>query len=185
VTLFRVIHWDGHSTGRRGAGPLFVPRPHQGAGRHDAPDLYGAWYCTTDPVAAVAERIQSFRGRVLADTDFTRLGQLTLALVTLDLRDSVRLIDLDEPAQLVQRRWRPSMVATRRRTVTQQLARALFEEGVAGFSWWSTLAAEWTNVTLFYERAVGATRVVGPPRPLTTTMPEVQRAAQDLGVRIG
>jgi hypothetical protein len=85
----------------------------------------------------------------------------------------------------VQRRWRPSMVATRRRTVTQQLARALFEEGVAGFSWWSTLAAERTNVTLFYERAVGATRVVGPPRPLTTTMPEVQRAAQDLGVRIG
>ena len=184
MKLFRGIHWDGQSTGRRGAGPLFVPRPHQGAGRHDAPDLYGAWYCTTDPVAAIAERIQPFRGQVLEDADFVRLGNLTLALVTIEVRDSVQLVDLDDPAQLVARTWRPSMVATRRRTVTQQLARALFEEGVAGFSWWSTLAAEWTNVTLFYERVIAATRVLGAPRPLSTAMPEVRRAAQDLGVRI-
>jgi hypothetical protein len=185
VNLFRVIHWDGHSLGKRGAGPLFVPRSHQGAGRHDAPDRYGAWYCTTEPTAAVAERIQAFRGQTVTDGDFARLGNLRLALVAMVLSTSVRLIDLDEPAELTARAWRPSLVATRRRSVTQQMGRTLFDEGAVGFSWWSTLSAEWTNITLFYERAVRYVRIVGAPRPLATSMLEVQRAADDLGVRLG
>jgi hypothetical protein len=185
VEVFRVIHWDGHSLGRTGAGPLFVPRRHQGAGRHDAPDLYGAWYCATHAAAAIAERIQPFRGQTLADEDFQRLGQLTLALVTMELDASVSLVDLDNPAELVKRQWRPSQVATRRRSITQHMARDLYREGADGLSWWSTLAAEWTNVTLFYERAVRHVRVLGRPRPLTVAMAEVQQAAEELGVRIG
>lgn len=185
MNLFRVIHWDGHSLGRRGAGPLFVPRRHQGAGRHDAPDLYGAWYCTTDPVAAIAERIQQFRGQTLADGDFVRLGNLRLALVAMDISATVQLVDLDEPAELSARGWRPSLVATRQRAVTQQQARTIFGEGAVGFSWWSTLCAEWTNITLFHERAAPHVRLVGQPRPLTTRLTEVRQAADDLGVRIG
>ena len=185
MLLYRVIHWDGHSLGRTGVGPLFVPRRHQGAGRHDAPDLYGAWYCTTDPVAAIAERIQPFRGQSVADSDFQRLGNLTIALVGLQLESAVTLIDLDDPGELATRKVRPSQVATRRRSVTQQLARRLFEEGAVGFSWWSTLSADWTNVTLFHERAVGRVTVASPPLPLTIKMPEVQQAADELGVRIG
>lgn len=184
MQLFRVIHWDGRSLGRRGAAPLYVPRPHQGAGRHDAPDLYGAWYCTTQPVAAVAERIQPLRGQTLANADFRRLGHLTLALVSLTLDAAAPLVDLDDPAQLVARRWRPSGVATRQRGVTQQMARHMFHEGASGLMWWSTLSADWTNVTLFYERAIGAVSLTAPPRPLSVDMPEVQQAAEDLGVRI-
>lgn len=183
--LFRVIHWDGHSLGRTGVGPLFVPRQHQGAGRHDAPDLYGAWYFATDPVAAIAERIQPFRGQSVSDRDFSRMGHLTLALVTLQLAASARLVDLDDPTVLAARRLRPSLVATRRRTTTQQIARDIFAGGADGFSWWSTLAAEWTNVTLFHERAVRRVTVVHPPRPLSTEMSELRQAADDLGVRIG
>jgi hypothetical protein len=184
VQLFRVIHWDGHSLGRRGAGPLHVPRAHQGAGRHDAPDLYGAWYCTTTPVAAIAERIQPLRGQTLTDDDFRRLGQLTLSLVTLTIDPDVRLVDLDDPAQLLTRELRPSRVASRRRLVTQQMARRIYQEGAGGMLWWSTLSAEWINVTLFYERVMRAVSVVAPPRPLSTAMAEVRAAAEDLGVRI-
>ena len=185
MTLFRVIHWDGHSLGRTGAGPLLVPRRHQGAGRHDAPDLFGAWYCTTDPVSAIAERIQPLRGQTVTDGDFKRLGNLTLALVTFQLHESVTLIDLDDPEELVTRKLRPSLVATRQRLVTQQIARALFSEGANGFSWWSTLMAEWTNVTLFYERVLRHVRLAEPPRPLSVKMRDVRQAAEDLGVRIG
>jgi hypothetical protein len=185
VQLFRVIHWDGHSLGRTGAGPLFVPRRHQGAGRHDAPDLYGAWYFATEAVAAIAERMHPFRGQTITDRDFTRLGNLTLALVTVQLDAALRLVDLDDPAALVTRQLRPSLVATRRRATTQQIARDIFAEGAAGLSWWSTLAAEWTNVTLFHERVVRRVTLVQPPRPLSTKMSEVREAAEDLGVRIG
>jgi hypothetical protein len=185
VTLFRVIHWDGHSLGSTGAGPLLVPRRHQGAGRHDAPDLYGAWYCATDAVSAIAERLQAFRGQVLSDQDFRRLGNLTLALVTLQLDPRVALVDLDDPAELVRHAWRPSLVATRRRSVTQGIARAIFGEGALGLSWWSTLSADWTNVTLFAERARPHVRVSDAPVPLSTEMSQVQQAANDLGVRIG
>jgi hypothetical protein len=184
VDLFRVFHWDGRSVGRGGAGPLFLPRQHQGAGRHDAPDLYGAWYCTTHPVSAIAERIQQLRGQTLTNRDFLRLGHLTLAIVGLRLAPEAVLVDLDEPAELVTRRLRPSLVATRRRTITQQMARRIFDEGVTGIAWWSTLSAEWTNVTLFYERAVTLTSIIAPPRALTVDLPEVQQAADDLGVRI-
>ena len=185
MDLFRVFHWDGHSLGRTGAGPLFLPRHHQGAGRHDAPDRYGAWYCTTHPAAAVAERIQQLRGHTLVDRDFQRLGNLTLALAGFRLDSRVALVDLDDPAQLLSRQLRPSLVATRRRAVTQQIARDVFDEGVGGMLWWSTLSADWTNVTLFYERAIGKVSLIAPPRALSVAMPEVQQAAEDLGIRIG
>jgi hypothetical protein len=185
VDLFRVIHWDGRSQGRTGAGPLFVPRRHQGAGRHDAPDLYGAWYCTTNPVAAVAERIQHLRGQTMVTQDFQRLGNLALALVGVRLDPSIRLVDLDDPAQLLARDLRPSTVASRRRSLTQELARRIFHEGVGGLQWWSTLSADWTNVTLFYERVAADVTILAPPRLLSVDLPEVRQAAEDLGVRIG
>jgi hypothetical protein len=185
VDLFRVIHWDGRSLGRTGAGPLFVPRRHQGAGRHDAPELYGAWYCTTTPTAAIAERIQQLRGQTLVNQDFQRLGHLALALVSLRLDPSIALVDLDDPAQLVARDLRPSGVATRRRAPTQAMARKIFGEGAGGMLWWSTLSADWTNVTLFYERVITHVTLLTAPRPLSIQMPEVQHAADDLGIRIG
>ena len=180
-----MIHWDGRSLGRTGAGPLFVPRRHQGSGRHDAPDLYGAWYCATQPAAAVAERIQQLRGQTLVNEDFQRLGHLALALVGIRLDAAVVLVDLDDPRELVARDLRPSTVATRRRSLTQQMARRIFHEGAGGMLWWSTLSADWTNVTLFHERVLAHVALLAPPRPLATDMPEVQQAAEDLGVRIG
>jgi RES domain len=182
VKLFRVFSWDGASLGRRAGGPLYVARSRQGAGRHDAPTLYGAWYCSRDAVSAVAESIQFLRGSLLTDDDFARNGDVVKALVELELDHAVALVDLDDASQLVKRRLRPSQVATLRRAATQRMAAAIYEEGAAGLLWWSTLEAEWTNVTLFHERVLGKVRAVGPPRKLSTQMPEVQNAAAHLGI---
>jgi hypothetical protein len=184
VELFRVFDWDGASLGRTEGGPLFVDRRRQGAGRHDAPARFGAWYCSRTAVSAVAESVQYLRGHLLSDEDFLRAGGYAIALVGFSLDDDLPLVDLDQPSQLVSRGIRPSQVATMRRSVTQRIAASIFEEGAAGMLWWSTLEAEWTNVTLFYERALPSISVAVPPRRLSTRLPEVQRAAQQLGMRI-
>lgn len=161
-----------------------MPRARQGAGRHDAPLLYGACYCTQHPHAAVGECIQQLRGQSLTDADFRRVNGFTLALVGLRLDASATVVDLDDAAQLVRRALRPSRIATRQRAVTQQTAREIFEEGATGLLWWSILNADWSNVTLFHPRVVSQWSVTTPPRPLSIAMPEVQEAAAELGVQI-
>jgi hypothetical protein len=184
VDLFRVFSWDGASLGDQDGGPLFVARARQGAGRHDRPERYAAWYCSRESVSAVAESIQYFRGRLLTDEQFRRSGDVRKALVGLRLADDLLFVDLDDPQELMARRIRPSRVATSRRPVTQRLAADIFEEGAAGLLWWSTLDAEWTNVTLFHERVLPHVTIVAPPRKLSTEMLEVQEAADHLAIRI-
>ena len=179
-----MFDWDGSSLGRGEGGPLFVARARQGAGRHDAPAKYGAWYCARQAVSAIAESIQSLRGHFLSDSDFLRIGGTTRSFVTLRLNESLRLVDLDDPSELVVRRIRPSQVATLRRAVTQAVATSVFEEGADGLQWWSTLEADWTNVTLFYERALPLASIVGPPKKLSIRLPEVQEGAERLGIRV-
>lgn len=184
MRLFRVVSWQRAAAGRRQGGPLFVARALQGAGRHDAPERYGAWYCAREAVCAVAEAIQFARGQSLDDADFVRTGGRVLALVELQLADAARLVDLDDPRALVERSIRPSQVAAGRRSVTQAIAAALFDEGIAGFSWWSTLEAQWTNLTLFYERALPFVSLAARPVPLSVELREVREAAERLGVRV-
>ena len=80
---------------------------------------------------------------------------------------------------------RPSTVATRRRDVTRRMALRIFEEGGAGFGWWSTLEASWANMTLFSERAAPHLRVEGEPEFLSIDHPAVWVAADALGIRLG
>lgn len=161
-----------------------MARPRQGAGRHDSPARYGAWYCSRAPVSAVAESIKFLRGESLTDEDFRRVDGVAKALVGFSVADDLELTDLDDPSQLMLRNLRPSQVATLRRAATQRLAISIFDEGAAGLLWWSTLEAEWTNVTLFYERALPRVSHVSPPVTLSTRLPEVQEAADRLGIRI-
>jgi hypothetical protein len=175
---------DDHAAG----GPLFVPRDRQGAGRHDSPGRYGAFYAARSPVAAVAEAIQAFRGRDLAEDDLARSDASGLALAELDddALDATALHDLDDPVVLVAEAWRPSWVAGRDRAVTQAMAVRAFDSGRLGLSWWSTIDAAWTNVTLFAERTLDArlVRVETPPERLTLTHPAVIAAAEHLAIPI-
>ena len=182
--LYRVFPLLPGAAPTEPGGALFVPRVLQGLGRHDGPDRYGALYASTVPGSAAAERIQAFRGRVLRDDHLRRPDGSRLALVRIDDGGLDGSIDLDEPRELARRRLRPSRVATGDRTVTQRVAVDLFEEGIPGFAWWSTIEASWSNVTLFAERAVPSLRVDGDPEPLTLRSPSVREAADAVGIRL-
>jgi hypothetical protein len=182
--LHRLFPWSRASAPTDPGGALFNPRRQQGRGRHDRPDLYGAIYVTRTEVSAVAEWLAAFRGQELSTADLDRTDERVLALVAFEDDRLGDLADLDEPAELEKRRLRPSGVATHARHVTQQLASSLFEEGLAGFGWWSTLEAAWPNVTLFAERTLDRLAVAGEPRPLTIDDPVVAAAASAVGVQL-
>src|SRR5206468_1929672 len=163
-------------------GALYVPRERQRGGRHDHPDQYGALYLSRVAESAVAENIQDFRGRTLRDVHLHWADGAALALAAFDDSAFDRLVDLDDPEQLTSRQLRPSMVATHNRTVTQEIALRIYDEGMLGFMWWSTLEATWPNVTLFAERASPLLALVGTPAVLSVQHPVVRAAARSVGV---
>lgn len=184
--LYRVFRATPGAGATDRGGPLYVPRDRQGAGRHDDPSRYGAWYAARTPEAAVAEVIQAFRGRDLVDADLALAGGAHQSLAIVDDAAIGELIDLDDPAVLTRQGWRPSRVASRDRSVTQPMAVRAFDDGALGLSWWSTLDAAWTNVTLFAERTIATTAVsVVSTERLSVRHPAVQSAAAHLGIPIG
>jgi len=181
VILWRVLPWDPSARPGAPGGALWFPRPFQGTARHDNPPRYGCLYLTEAPVSAIAEALAPFRGTGdLLPEMLSRMGR-PLALAQLELRDA-ELLDLDDPAVLVEAGLRPSQVATNRRNVTQADAARLFDAhpGAAGLRWWSTLEASWINATLF-DRAAPSLRVRGV-RALDRGEEDVRAAAAFLGL---
>lgn len=180
--IYRVFPFVAGTSEREAGGALFVARAAQGAGRHDNPEAYGALYTARTPMSAVAERIQVFRGQRLSDADLLRAEGRRLALGSID-DSGIETVDLDDPRALQKRKLRPSLVATRERASTQDIALDIFAEGVSGFAWWSILEASWINVTLFAERATGLL-LTEDPQPLELNQPVVRAAAEALGVLV-
>jgi hypothetical protein len=180
--LYRVFRMVAGAGLTEPGGPLHVPRERQGAGRHDSPARFGAFYAARSPEAAVAESIQAFRGRDLTDADLQLVDGSVLALAAFDDAALRGLEDLDDPAVLLAEGWRPSGVASRERVTTQAMAMRVFLAGGLGLSWWSTLDAAWTNVTLFAERTIAAGMLVvaGSPERLTVRHPALVAAADHL-----
>lgn len=176
--LYRVFAWDPATDPR----PLDVPRSLQGYGRHDNPDHYVALYLARQPVSAVAERVQAFRGGSVTAQDLTRPDGRVLSLAAFDDGGLPELVDLDDPRVLVDLHRRPSQVATSDRRVTQELALDLYLSGATGCAWWSTLEAGWTNVTLFDARLQGGTPPLREAVPLALEDATVQAALDRLGI---
>jgi hypothetical protein len=164
-------------------GPLWFPRPYQGEGRHDNPDLYGCLYAADRALSCVVEQLARFRGQRLVPALLRRRG-LPLALAELELDDGAPFIDLDDPVVLRRERLRPSVVATRQRIVTQPQARVLHEAhpDAAGLRWWSSYEALWANVTLF-DRAASVLRL-RDVHVLTVEHPAIVDAADFFAMRI-
>ena len=183
MILFRCFAWNEAARPAEPDGPLWFPRIFQGEGRHDNPDLYGCLYLADRAVSCVVEQLARFRTQRLTPSLLRRRG-LPLALAELTLADGAELVDLDDPVVLRRERLRPSRVATRRRDVTQPLARAFYDRhrAVVGLRWWSTYEALWTNVTLF-ERAAGLLRVESV-EALAVEHPAVVSAAEHFGLRV-
>ena len=183
MILYRCFAWNARAEPAGPDGPLWFPRPFQGEGRHDNPDLYGCLYVADRPASAVVEQLARFRGQRLAPALLHRRG-LPLALATLTLDDRrTEVMDLDDPRVLDREGLRPSLVATRDRATTQPGARTLYERHprLAGLRWWSTFEAQWMHLTLF-DRA-GRRLRVDSVRPLTVEDSSVQDAADFFAMR--
>lgn len=182
MRLWRALPLEPAAESAEAGGPLWFPRPWQGGGRHDNPDLYGCLYLAEEPVAAVAEMLAPFRGsgRLLASM-LVRIGR-PLALAGLELEEGLEAVDLDDPATLVDAGLRPSLVATRKRSLTQRQAAGIHEarRGAVGIRWWSTLESTWLNWTLF-DRAAPKLEVA-EVRELEQDDPVVAEAAALLGL---
>lgn len=150
MLLHRVHPWIEGTDPTEPYGALFVP-PGQGSGRWDNPDLYTVRYLSTSPEGAIAETFGALAAwspamlRVPSHPDAVR------ALSTYEMPDTLRLADLDDPAQLVELGIpRVTDVVARNTRRTQRLAARIHERGTwDGISWWSfyhpsiTLVATW------------------------------------------
>ena len=180
--LHRCFAWDRRAKPTEPGGPLWVPRPLQGDGRHDNPEHYGCLYVAEHAAGAVVEQLARFRGNVLVPAMLKRRG-LPLGVATLELEAGAHLVDLDEPAVLSRLALRPSRVATRHRDVTQPQALAIHASGADGIRWWSTFEASWCNLTMF-DRGLRRVRL-GDVAVLAATHPALADALEALGIATG
>jgi hypothetical protein len=183
VILYRCFAWNRRAAAGEPDAPLTAPRAFQGDGRHDNPSAYGCLYLTDAPVSGLVEQLAPWRGQRLLATMLVRRG-LPLALAAVELDDAAEVVDLDRPRTLVAERLRPSLVATRDRSVTQPQALRLHakHDRAAALRWWSTYGAAWANYTVF-DRALPSLRVVDV-HELTAASPEVAQAADLLGMML-
>ena len=181
MILYRCFAWSERVRPTEPDGPLWFPRIHQSDGRHDNPDVYGCLYLADRETSAVVEQLARFRGQHLIPEMLVRRG-LTLGVASIELPDRAQVIDLDDPVVLSAHELRPSLVATRRRDVTQPQALALYRRHrfAAGLRWWSVFEALWANVTVFDRAARRLT--LGGVRPLTMDDSAVVDAAAFLGL---
>lgn len=108
-----------HASARPGepGHPLYEHRP-QRAGRIDHPD-YFVWYLAAQQEGAVGETFGNLAAwdASMFQTPFLPGGRRALGIFRLP--DEVRLLDLDDPAELVARNLRPSQIVVRNLAVTQ------------------------------------------------------------------
>ena len=180
MILHRCFAWNRRAAASAEGGALWIARAFQGDGRHDNPDVYGCLYLADRESSGVVEQLSRFRGQRLIEPMLLRRG-LPLALAAIELPDDSELIDLDDPVVLRRRRLRPSVVATRERTITQPQALAAYRDTEAvGLRWWSIHESLWANYTIF-DRA-GPRLAVQDVRVLTLDDSAVVEAADYLGL---
>jgi hypothetical protein len=180
LILHRCFAWNERARPDQPDSPLWFPRVFQGDGRHDNPDAYGCLYLTDREASGVVEQLARFRGQRLIEAMLVR-RELQLALAAIELPDDAELIDLDDPVVLRRRRLRPSLVATRERSLTQPQALAAYSDTeAAGLRWWSIFESLWANFTLF-DRA-GPRLTLQDVRTLTLEDAAVVEAADYLGL---
>jgi hypothetical protein len=181
LILYRCFAWSERARVDQPDSPLWFPRVFQGDGRHDNPEVYGCLYLTDREPSSVVEQLARFRGQRLIEPMLLRRG-LPLALAAIELPDDAEVVDLDDPVVLRRHRLRPSLVATRDRSVTQPQALAAFRDTeAAGLRWWSIFESLWANFTIF-DRAGSRLRLVAV-RALSPEDAAVVDAADFLGLR--
>lgn len=193
--FWRVFPWDANAPPGAPYTPEYVlPAGAQTGGRFDlgtSPTLYLA---LEDPAHALAEVLQSLRGkRQLRPGHLRRKARgrpgvfLPLALVEswMDASLYARLPDLGDPATLVRYGIRPDDLASRDRAVTQRISRTLHDQhDLPGFRWWSAFSGDWHVAVLFQDVVDSEAIRYGTPDPLHPRHPVVAAAAAELRVAV-
>ncbi|MGY1686882.1 RES family NAD+ phosphorylase [Geodermatophilus sp. SYSU D00867] len=161
--------------------PSYLHLP-QGQGRLDNPHRYNVWYLAADASGAVGETfgdLSRWRDEMFT---FPALAGSRRALGTFRIQDDVRLLELDDARNLLERGLRPTQVIDRNRGVTQAWALRTWEEtdgrGVqtwAGVRWWSFHRPHWRIIGLW-----GHMPECVEVQPLTMRHPAVVDAATTL-----
>lgn len=174
-------HLPGARLGEPGH-PGYLHRPQRG-GRIDHPD-HDVWYLVTSAEGSVGEVFGDLPTWSEEMFSFPLLPGSRRALGTYRLPDHLRVLDLDDPAALVERSLRPAQVVARDLAVTQGWGHRAWDERDPHqtshrrwqvISWWSFHRPSWT---------VLASRVEPAPvrvEELTLDHPAVRDAARALG----
>jgi hypothetical protein len=106
--------------------PLYEHRPQRG-GRIDHPD-YHVWYLSRLAEAASGETFGNLSRRDPSMLQFPQIPGSRLAMGVYQLPDDVRVLDLDDPAQLVRLGLRPTQIVVRNLAVTQAWGHRIWSE---------------------------------------------------------
>ena len=150
LNLYRVIPFvPGARKGEPGH-PLYFP-PNQGMARVDNLNHYAVGYLATSGSCAVSESFGFFSAW---DSMMLRpvktLPESRWVIANYTLKPESAIFDMDDAANLLKLKIRPSRVVTRDRAVTQSWALKVYKKKVSsGVSWWSFYNPDWSCVGLW------------------------------------
>ena len=150
VLVYRVFPYLSSAAAGEPGHPLYEHRPQRG-GRIDHPD-YHVWYVSRYAEAACGETFGNLVRWDVSMFEFPQVPGARRALGVFELPDDLRVLDLDDPAQLVRLGLRPTQVVTRNLSVTQGWGRRIWSEtdpqsddrAWQAVSWWSYHRPVWT-----------------------------------------
>lgn len=153
MLLHRVFPYRKAARAKQPGHPLYEHTPQRG-GRVDHPD-YHVWYLARTTAGACGEAFGDLHTWSPAMFEVPFLTDGARALATYELPDTLRVLDLDDPAVLVARRLRPTQVVLRNLAVTQAWGHAAWAERDPdepaerrwdAVSWWSYHHPGWPVV---------------------------------------
>lgn len=183
---FRVFGFDPRARPGTSGHPDYLHRP-QGQGRWDNPVSYDTWYLATSAAGAIAEAFGNLSvfSEQMFDTPYLAGGRRALAVFSLP--DDLRILDLDDAANLLALTMRPSQVVIRNLAYTQVRAQEIFDardtagaRDWAGVGWWSFHRPVWHNLAIFVEPGTAAPLTLLRVDELSLDSPWVAEAQREL-----
>ncbi|KAF0966620.1 RES domain-containing protein [Rhodococcus sp. T7] len=150
MLVYRVFPYLSTAAPGQPGHPLYEHRPQRG-GRIDHPDYY-VWYVSRLAEAACGESFGNLARWEDSMLEFPLLPGSRRALGVFELPDDLRILDLDDPAELVRLGLRPTQVVTRNLTVTQRWGHRIWSEtephtgdrAWQAVAWWSYHRPQWS-----------------------------------------
>jgi len=178
MLVYRVFPYLANAKDGEPGHPLYEHTP-QRSSRIDHPDYY-VWYLSRHAEAACGEAFGNQAVWGTAMFEFPLIGARR-ALATLSLPDSLRVLDLDDPHQLVRLGLRPTDVVRRNLAVTQAWGHRIWAERDPdqqrrwdAVQWWSYFRPSWTVLASWVRPTLCEVT------PLTVDHPALQDAAVSL-----